>query len=144
MNGDAENQGQHVSGRRRRWLLALDPVIEGGRHGKRARAWDVEDELIAVAFLGDVTIDLTHPRSAPEEIDIEAYAMFRDVDIFVADGTHVELSGGVLRGDLRSNVPAVPAEQRNSVVRVHGHTLLGDVTVSLADQPQHASPVPGE
>jgi hypothetical protein len=39
--------------------------------------------------------------SAPAEIAIEAYAIFRDLDVLVAQGTHVEMSGGVLRGDLR-------------------------------------------
>jgi hypothetical protein len=54
----------------------VDPIIEGGRHRKRARAWDV-DEPIAVALLGEVTIDLPQIKSAPGEIDIGAYAIFR-------------------------------------------------------------------
>lgn len=132
MNGHPENQQRSVSGKRRRWLLALDPIIEGGRRGKRARAWDTEDELIAIAILGDVTIDLSQAKSVPAEVDIDAYAIFRDVDVLVAPGTHVELSGGVLLGDLRNTAPAVPEEQRNRVVRVHGHTVLGDVTARTA------------
>lgn len=127
--GAGQSQSQSQS---RRWLLALDPVIEGGRHGKRAQAWDVEDELIAVALLGDVTIDLSQVKSAPAGIVIDAYAIFRDVDVLVAEGTHVEMSGGVLRGELRNAVPAVPREQRHNVIRIHGHTLLGDVTARVA------------
>lgn len=124
-------------GHRRRWLLAIDPVFEGGRRGKRARAWNVEDELIAVALLGDVTIDLSQTASAPAEIDIEAYAILRDVDVLVPEGTHVELSGGVLRGEIESHVPDLPEDQRSRVVRIHGHCLLGDVTARVApkDQP---------
>jgi hypothetical protein len=116
----------------RRWLVGLEPVFEGGRSGKRARAWDVEDELIAVALFGDVTIDLSDTRSAPAEIAIDAYAILRDVDVLVADGVHVELYGGVLRGTLHSDVPPVPDESRGRIVRIHGHALLGDVTVRLA------------
>lgn len=119
-------------GKRRRWLLAIDPVLEGGRRGKRAQAWDVEDQLVAIAMLGDVTIDLSRVRSAPPEIEIEAYAVLRDVDILVPEGTHVELSGGVLRGDLKNTVPAIPQAQRQRVVRIHGHCLLGDVTARIA------------
>jgi len=129
-----EDQQRRGSGRRRRWLLALDPVIEGGRRGNRARAWDVEDELIAVAILGDVTIDLSQVKSAPAEIDIDAYAIFRDVDVIVAAGTHVELAGGVLRGDLRNTVPDVPEGHRNQAIRIHGHTVLGDVTARIAGE----------
>jgi hypothetical protein len=57
MNGHA--QGEHSGGRRRRWFLGLEPIFEAGRKGKRAQTWDVEDDLIAVALLGDVTIDLS-------------------------------------------------------------------------------------
>ena len=138
MNGNPEEMQRTGSGQRRRWLLALDPIIEGGRHGKRAQAWDAEDELIAVALLGDVTIDLSRVKSAPAEIAIDAYAIFRDVDVLVAEGTHVEMSGGVLRGDLRNDVPVVPGEQRSNVIRIHGHTLLGDVTARIATEHPHA------
>jgi metallophosphoesterase superfamily enzyme len=138
VNGNPVEMQRTRSGRRRRWLLALDPIIEGGRHGKRAQAWDVEDELIAVALLGDVTIDLSQVKSAPAEIDIDAYAILRDVDVLVAEGTHVEMSGGVLRGDLRNAVPVVPEEQRCNVIRIHGHTLLGDVTARIAAEHPHA------
>jgi Cell wall-active antibiotics response 4TMS YvqF len=132
---DANDEQTAPVGTRRRWLLGLEPIFEGGRQGKRARSWDVEDELIAVAVLGDVTIDLSQTKSAPAEIAINAYAIFRDVDVLVAAGTHVELSGGVLRGDLSNHVPAVPAGLRDRVVRITGHTVLGDVTVRVAVTP---------
>ena len=117
---------------RRRWFIGLEPIFEGGRHGRRARAWDVEQQLTAIALLGDVTIDLSNTRSAPAEIAIDAYAIFRDVDVLVAEGTHVELSGRGLRGELRNDVPAVQPGRRAHVIRIHGHTVLGDVTVSVA------------
>jgi hypothetical protein len=85
-----------------------------------------------------VTIDLSRVKSAPAEIDIDAYAIFRDVDVLVAEGVHVEMSGGVLRGDLRNDVPVVPGEQRRNVIRIHGHTLLGDVTARIAAEHPHA------
>ncbi len=127
-----DEQGERI-GRRRRWLLGLEPIFEGGRHGQRARDWDVEDELVAVALLGDVTIDLSQTKSAPAEIDINAYAIIRDVDILVAEGTHVEMFGGVWRGDLDNHVPAVLDEHPDRVVRIHGHTVAGVVTARVAD-----------
>lgn len=96
----------------------------------RVRRWDVEDELVAIALLGDVIVDLTHTNSAPDEIDVEAWAIFRDVDVTVPTGTHVELTGGGLRGHLRNEAPALPQDQRQRVVRVH--TLVCDVTVRVA------------
>jgi hypothetical protein len=132
MSNAAQDKPTFTTGRRRRWLLAIDPVFEGGRKGKRARKWDVEDELIAVALLGDVTIDLSETKTAPPEIHIEAYAILRDVDVLVGEGTHVELGGGVLRGDLSNEVPPVPEDSCTRTVSINGHTLLGDVTVRLA------------
>jgi hypothetical protein len=120
------------SGKRRRWLVAVDPIFEAGRHGTSAQRWDVEDELVAVAFLGDVTIDLSQTNSAPAQIAINAYAIFRDVDVLVAAGTHVELFGGVFKGDLRNDVPAPPKSAPDRIVRIHGHSVFGDVTVRVA------------
>jgi hypothetical protein len=124
-----------VVGKRRRRLLGLEPIFEGGwlHKGKRAHRWDVEDELLAVALFGDVTIDLSETKSAPADIVINAWAILRDVDVTVAEGTHVELSGGGFRGHLVNEVPDVPEEDRDRVVRIHGHTLVCDVTVRVAE-----------
>ncbi len=132
MSDAAQHKPDSTTGRRRRWLLALDPVFEGGRRGKRAQTWDVEEELIAVALLGDVTIDLSDTKSAPPEVHIEAYAILRDVDVLVGERTHVELGGGVLRGDLSNEVPPVPEDKRTGTVSINGHSLIGDVTVRVA------------
>jgi hypothetical protein len=79
-----------------------------------------------------VTIDLSDTRSAPAEIAIDAYAILRDVDILVGPRVRVELFGGVVRGDLRNDVPPLDADHCDHIVRIHGHALLGDVTVRLA------------
>ncbi|MGO9960412.1 MAG: hypothetical protein ACLP50_31295 [Solirubrobacteraceae bacterium] len=79
-----------------------------------------------------MTIDLSDTRSAPAEVHIEAYAIFRDVDVLVGAGTHVELGGGVLRGDLSNAVPPVPEDRRTRTVSIKGHSLIGDVTVRVA------------
>ncbi len=132
MNDPAQDKPASTVRPRRRWLLALDPVFEAGRKGKRAQTWDVEEELIAVALLGDVTIDLSDTKSVPPEVHIEAYAILRDVDVLVGEGTHVELGGGVLRGDLSNEVPPVSEDRRTRTVTINGHSLVGDITVRLA------------
>lgn len=120
-------------GRRRRWLIGFDPIFEGGRKGERAEDWAVEDELVAIALLGDVTIDLSRVRSAPEVVAIQAYAVVRDVDILVGAQDRVELSGDVFRGDLRDETPTVADGEQRRTIRVVGHTVFGDVTVRPAD-----------
>ena len=64
------------------------------------------------ALPGEVTTGLPQIKSAPGEIDIGAYAIFRDAGVLVAEGTHVEMPGGVLRGDLRTHPrsPGAPAQ----------------------------------
>jgi hypothetical protein len=131
-NGAQETQAGGAL-KRRRWLLGLEPIFEGGwlHKGPRARAWDVEAELVAVAVFGDVTVDLGHAKSIPSRVEVKAYAILRDVDVYVGKGTHVELTGRANSDHLSSEVPAVAQTQRDRVVRVHGHTFLGDVTVRL-------------
>jgi hypothetical protein len=122
--------------RRSRWLLGLEPIFEGGwlHRGKRARSWEVGDKLIAVAVFGDVTVDLAQTKSAPGEIAVNAYAFLRDVDVLVAENTYVEVSGRANNDHLRNDVASVPEECRDRVVRIHGHTTLGDVTVRVAQR----------
>jgi predicted membrane protein len=133
MNTPMTEYQRPSSGKRRRWLVAVDPIFEAGRQGTSAHRWDVEDELVAVAILGDVTIDLSHNKSAPQQVVINAYAIFRDVDVLVAADTHVELYGGVFKGDLRNDVPAPAQSAPDRMVRIHGHSVFGDVTVRVAN-----------
>ena len=79
-----------------------------------------------------MTIDLSKAKSVPADIAISAWAILRDVDVIVAPGTHVELSGGGLRGHVVNEVPDVSEGTRDRMVRIHGHTLLCDVTVRVA------------
>ncbi len=114
----------------RRYLLGLEPIFEGGwlHKGKRGRDWNVEKELVAVSILGDVTIDLTNVKSFPSEVQINAYAIGRDVDIIVPEGTHVEMDGRANNGHLNNGSPSVPIATGMHSVKITGHTFLGDVT----------------
>lgn len=135
MNTPLSSKQSPPRSERTRWLLGLEPILEGGwlHRDKRARSWDVESKLAAVALLGDVTIDLSRAKSLPAEIAINAYAALRDVDVFVGMNTHVELSGRADNDHLRNDVLAVPEDRREHTVRIQGHTAVGDVTVRVAD-----------
>ena len=119
----------------RRWLLGVEPFFEGGwfHKGARSRLWEVEEQLGAVALLGDVTIDLTNARTMPPEIGIQAYAIGRDVEVLVRPGTRVELSGRAHNDHLRNQAASIPIAEGDHLVKVAGHTLLGDVTVRTVD-----------
>ena len=110
-------------GNRRRWLLGL------AGDSNRTGVWEAEDELKAVAVLGDVTIDLCNARVTSSEITVTAYAILRDIEIIVPDGVEVEISGVTVRGDIESTVPPVTWGRRRFVVKVEGHAVLGDVEV---------------
>ena len=89
----------------------------------------MEDKLGAVALLGDVTIDLTNPRTLPANIGVQAYAIGRDVEVLVRPGTRVELSGRANNDHLNNEVADVAPTDDDHVIKITGHTFLGDVTV---------------
>ena len=97
----------------------------------------------AVALLGDVTIDLTNARTMPRQIGIRAYAMGRDVEVLVRAGTHVELSGRANNDRLNNGAAGTPLAEDDHVVRMAGHTFLGDVTARTVDAtPSSGTPWP--
>ena len=114
-------------GRRRRWFVAIDPIWEAGRHGKRAESWEVEEELVAGGHPGRCH----HRPVAGQELSVgHRYQRLRErnVDVLVGDGDQVEMSGGVLRGDLRNDAADLAAEHPSRTIRIHGHALFGDIT----------------
>ena len=80
-------------------------------------------------MLGDVTIDLTNPRSMPPNIGVQAYAIGRDVEVLVRPGTRVELSGRANSDHLNNEVADIAVTDHDHVIKITGHTFLGDVTV---------------
>ena len=126
------DSGQRPHGARH--MLGLDPVFEGGwrRRGRRARRWDAEGRITAVALFGDVTVDLAGAHSVPSVVEISAWALFRDVTILVAPGTHVDVVGDSFIGEVHNAVPALPQGFRRHTVRVECHGVIGDVDVEVA------------
>jgi hypothetical protein len=118
-----------------RWLLGVEPFFEGGwfHKGSRSRSWEVEDTLGAVSLLGDVTIDLTNPRSMPPYVGVQAYAIGRDVEVLVRPGTRVELAGRANNDHLNNELADNTVTDHDHLIKITGHTLLGDVTVRSVD-----------
>jgi hypothetical protein len=96
---------------------------------RRSGPQPLEDEITAIAVLGDAVIDLREAKATSKGITINAYALLNDVDVIVPEGVAVELSGVAVVGENRNTVRPVPAGTSKFVVRIHGHALLGDVQV---------------
>ena len=96
---------------------------------RRAGPQPLEDEITAIALLGDAVIDLREAKATSKQITIRAYALLNDVDVIVPEGVAVELSGVALVGDNRNMAKPVPAGTSRFVVKIHGHALLGDVQI---------------
>jgi hypothetical protein len=128
----------------RRRLLGFEPVFEGGwlHKGARARAWEVEQHLVAVALFGDVVVDLAGAKSLPAFVELHAYPVLRDVDVVVPEGMAVEVTGRWVADHVTCEVPDLPADRRANVLRVVSHTFRGDVNIRVA-APGASSSSPG-
>jgi hypothetical protein len=111
------------TGKARRWYVAI--MGDTKRRGK----WRVDQEIGAVAVMGDVTIDLREAEVRTNEIDIVATAVMGDVKIIVPDGVDVDLSGVAIMGDKKVRVVEAPPGHNVPVVRVRAYVVMGDVKV---------------
>jgi hypothetical protein len=120
-------------------LPARDPVRGPGRlrrvmlgifwDSRRAGPQPLEDEITAIALLGDAVIDLRQAKATSTGITIRAYALLNDVDVIVPEGVAVELTGVAVVGDHRNMATPVPPGTSRFAVKIHGHALLGDIQI---------------
>lgn len=110
-------------GRRRRWFVG----VMGDT--KRRGTWRVDEELGAVAVMGDVVLDLREAEVRTDTVEITAVSVMGDVKIIVPDGVHVDLDGMAVMGSKRVDVQEAPRGQNVPVVRVHAYAVMGDVKV---------------
>ncbi|MBO3748177.1 DUF1707 and DUF2154 domain-containing protein [Streptosporangiaceae bacterium NEAU-GS5] len=117
-------------GSNRQWFVAV--MGDTKRNGK----WRIDQELGAVAVMGDVTLDLREAEVRGNVIDIVATSIMGDVKIIVPDGVDVELSGVAIMGDKKVKVIEAPPGQNAPIVRVKAFVLMGDVKVIGDSQAQ--------
>ncbi|MBN6054426.1 DUF1707 and DUF2154 domain-containing protein, partial [Nonomuraea sp. RK-328] len=109
--------------RKRRWFVG----VMGDT--KRRGAWRIDQELGAVAVLGDVLLDLREAEARTDVVDITAVSVMGDVKIIVPDGVHVDLDGVAVMGDKRVDVLEAAPGMNVPVVRVRAFAVMGDVKV---------------
>nr|WP_063817905.1 DUF1707 domain-containing protein [Herbidospora sakaeratensis] len=119
-------------GKARQWFVAV--MGDTKRKGK----WRVDNEIGAVAVMGDVTIDLREAEVRSNEIDIVATCVMGDIKIIVPDGVDVQLSGVTIMGDKKVKVVEAPPGQHAPIVRIRGYVVMGDIKI-LGDS--HAQPI---
>jgi hypothetical protein len=114
----------HVGeGRKRRWFVG----IMGDT--KRRGTWRIDQELGAVAVMGDVLLHLREAEVRTDVVDITAVSVMGDVKIIVPDGVNVDLDGVAIMGDKKVDVLEGAPGQNVPVVRVHAYAVMGDVKV---------------
>ncbi|GIH99697.1 DUF1707 SHOCT-like domain-containing protein [Planobispora takensis] len=113
----------HKEGRSRRWFVAV--MGDSKRRGK----WRIDQELGAVAVMGDVVLDLREAEVRTGVVDISATAVMGDVKIIVPDGVDVELEGIAIMGDKKVQVIEAPPGMNVPVVRIKAFALMGDIKV---------------
>lgn len=119
-------------GRKRRWFVG----VMGD--SKRRGTWRIDQELGAVAVMGDVVLDLREAEVRTDRVEILAVSVMGDVKIIVPDGVNVDLDGMAIMGDKKVKVNQAPPGMNVPVVRVQAYAIMGDVKV-VGDS--HAQPL---
>ncbi|MEW9549370.1 DUF1707 domain-containing protein [Nonomuraea sp. NPDC050783] len=112
-----------AQGRKRRWFVGV--MGDTKRRGK----WRIDQELGAVAVMGDVVLDLREAEVRTDVVDITAVSVMGDVKIIVPDGVNVDLDGMAVMGDKRVDVLEGAPGTNVPVVRVRAYAVMGDVKV---------------
>ncbi|MEV4106226.1 DUF1707 domain-containing protein [Nonomuraea sp. NPDC049695] len=113
----------HHEGRKRRWYVG----VMGD--AKRRGTWRIDQELGAVAVMGDVVLDLREAEVRTDMVDITAVSVMGDVKIIVPDGVNVDLDGVAVMGDKKVDVLEAAPGMNVPVVRVRAYAVMGDVKV---------------
>jgi hypothetical protein len=109
--------------KKRRWFVG----VMGD--SKRRGTWRIDQELGAVAVMGDVLLDLREAEVRTDRVEILAVSVMGDVKIIVPDGVYVDLDGMAVMGDKKVNVMQAPPGMNVPVVRVQAYAVMGDVKV---------------
>ncbi|GLZ04650.1 hypothetical protein Acsp03_21160 [Actinomadura sp. NBRC 104412] len=98
----------------------------------------VEQELEALAVMGDVVLDLRGAQVPSGEVNVVATAVMGDVKVIVPDGVVVEMNGYCVLGERKVMVREAGSGARVPVVRIRANVIMGDV--KIVDD-EHHSPV---
>jgi hypothetical protein len=105
------------------WTVA---VMSGN---ERKGRWRVSRRTTAVAVMGGCKLDLREATVPPDEVQITAVAVMGGVEVVVAEGVEVVISGFSLMGGYDAHVADVPRRPGTPIVRVRAISIMGGVEV---------------
>jgi len=111
--------------KRRRWNVA----IMGG--SVRKGRWRPAPDLVAIAFMGGVELDLRDALIDDEDIVITAVACMGGIEIIVPEGIEVDLGGFAFMGGHEYRPGSEPVRPGTPMVRVRGYALMGGLEVRV-------------
>jgi hypothetical protein len=119
--------------KRRRWNVA----IMGG--SVRKGRWRPAPDLVAIALMGGVELDLRDALIDDEDIVITAVACMGGIEIIVPEGIEVDLGGFALMGGHEYRPGSEPVRPGTPMVRVRGYALMGGLEVRVKRSPASKS-----
>ena len=121
----------------------LDPrrAEEGQRYAvafmsgvERKGAWVVPPELVSVAVMGGIELDLTDAILTSQVTEFRVFAPMGGIEVTVPDGVIVRNeTSGIMGG---SPTPAGEAAPGAPVIRVTGLAIMGGVDLKRPDRPK--------
>jgi hypothetical protein len=124
-------------------VVVLDPTRaeEGQRHAvafmsgvERKGAWVVPPELIGVAVMGGIELDLTDAILTAQVTEFRVFALMGGIEVTVPDGVIVRNETiGIMGG---SSSPAGEAAPGAPVIRVTGVAIMGGVDLRRPQRPK--------
>jgi len=104
---------------------------------QRKGRWRIENETVAVSFMGGCLLDLRQAEVVGDEATITAIAFMGGVDIVVPEGIEVVLEGFAFMGGKHAAIKDVPVLPGSPLIRVRAFAFMGGVNV-------RSKPAPGE
>jgi Domain of unknown function (DUF1707)/Cell wall-active antibiotics response 4TMS YvqF len=111
--------------KRRRWNVA----VMGG--SERKGRWRPSPDLVAVAVMGGVELDLRDALIEDEDIVITAVAVMGGIEIIVPEGIEVDVGGFAFMGGHEYRPGSEPIRPGTPMVRVRGYALMGGLEVRV-------------
>ena len=111
--------------KRRRWNIAVMGSSE------RRGTWRPSPDLVALALMGGVVLDLRGALIEGEDIVITAVAVMGGIEIIVPEGIEVDVGGFAVMGGHEHHPGSEPIRPGTPMVRVRGYALMGGLEVRV-------------
>jgi len=111
--------------KRRRWNIA----IMGG--SERKGRWRPSPDLVALAVMGGIGLDLRDALIEDEDIVITAVAVMGGIEIIVPEGIAVDVGGFAFMGGHDYHPGSEPIRPGTPMVRVRGYAVMGGLEVRV-------------